>query len=163
MESPYPEPQYRLCDVCKRFNVHSLLVAAGNAPSQPNTNAQGGLMSVKPGRIHQAIPRFFEHQPNMLALRASADACHLCSAIWKEYARQRQPLELTDDVLATGLNNSQVFLGTLDWDTGLSRTAHVFALLSRTSLGPPPSDIQRQVACFEVCAKHGTCVPACLC
>lgn len=142
----------RLCDICSEFDVGALLSAAEAAPSRPNTNRVGNLVSSEKGVVREGITQFFKHQPNLTCLRASSEDCDLCAAIWQQYQAQRSALELTDAVLAQGLGNEQLYLGTQQWDTGLNSVPHLIAVQQGR-----PSRItrRRELACFEVCIPHG--------
>ena len=142
----------RLCAICQEFDVQALLLAAEAAPSSPNTNRVGSLLSVKPGVIRDAIPKYFTHQPSLTSLKISSKICDLCSAIWKDYARQRRSSELTGAALTSGLASEQIYTGTLDWDTGASAVPNVVVSQYSSSSAICTN---RQLACFEVCAVYG--------
>jgi len=149
-----PADATRLCEVCNKLVIRAFLLAAEAAPSKPNINKRGLLTSSKKGIIHDAVPIFFEHQPNLLTLKNVAESCDLCEATWKQYCQQRQPFELTEVALSDGLGNEHIYIGTLDWDTGLNAVPHVVA--SQQILYGSGARSSRQLACFEVCAEHGS-------
>lgn len=147
-EAPSPA---RYCDVCKGFNVRALLLSAEAAPRKANTNRAGQQNSANTGVIRQAIPDLFKHHADLTTLQNQAATCNLCSSIWREYCRSRQPAELTETALNKGVGKEQIYIGTTDWDTGLSSVPTI-AVIQRS---PPPNNIQRQLACFEVCVEDG--------
>lgn len=149
MSEAHKSPRY--CDVCKGFDVRALLLTAQGASQKPNTNKAGLQASAQKGVIYKAIPEFFKHHANLVTLQDHATSCDLCHAIWRVYTHQRKPEELTRTAIEQGVGKEQVFIGTLDWDTGLSAIPTI-AVAQR---GPAPNYTQRQLACFEACAKEG--------
>lgn len=140
-----------LCERCQAFDVRSLLLAAEGSEARSNKDDKGLLRSAKEGAVHDAIPKFFKQKPNLQALKACSTSCDLCRTIWREYARQKDPAELTDEALRKGIGSEQIYIGTLVWDAGLNTTPHIAV----TQHGPAPHYAQRQLACFEVCADYG--------
>lgn len=146
-----PDTSSTLCGICQTFNVRALLLAAEASAAKSNIDDRGLLRSAKEGVVHDAIPKYFKHQSGLHALKAASSSCDLCCSVWREFSRQRQPAELTDEALCKGVGNEQIYIGTLVWDAGLNATPH----LAFTQHRPPPHDSQRQLACFEVCADYG--------
>ncbi|KAF2165490.1 hypothetical protein M409DRAFT_24341 [Zasmidium cellare ATCC 36951] len=147
--TPCASPNF--CGICQVFNVRALLLAAEASAAKSNIDDRGLLRSTKEGVVHDAIPKHFKHQPGLHALKAASSSCDLCRSIWREFSRQREPAELTDEALCRGIGNEQIYIGTLVWDAGLNATPHVAVIQH----GPPPHNSQRQLACFEVCADYG--------
>ena len=137
------DKQYKLCGRCQEFDIRELLLAAETAPLA--AHARGDRPAV-----HLGVPKFFAQQPNIQALKSTALGCDLCSAIWREYCRQKQSFELTEEAIAHDGNYGQIYIGTQDWDPSLSRSPPIFVTqqsVSKTS--------RRQIACFEACASQG--------
>jgi hypothetical protein len=135
-----------LCVVCQGLDVQSLLLAAESSVLSPS--APSSLRRVVD---HAAVPTFYQHQPNLTSLKLASESCDLCSAIWKDYSRQRASSELTDAAITQGLGNEQIYFGTSRWDTSVSAVPNVLVHQSSSS-----GDAQRsrQLACFEVCADY---------
>ena len=140
--------EFLLCECCRGFDVHALLKAAQEAPAHPNINDTNAPL------VHDAVKRYYKHRPNVTALRESAAHCDLCAAIWTDYCRARQPHELTDTSLRTGLADCQIYIGTLLWDPSTSATPHLAVHQDSQDSGPTPGRSCQQLACFEVCAEE---------
>jgi hypothetical protein len=135
-----------LCVVCQGLDVQSLLLAAESSVLSPS--APSSLRRVVD---HAAVPTFYQHQPNLTSLKLASESCDLCSAIWKDYSRQRASSELTDAAITQGLGNEQIYFGTSRWDTSVSAVPNVLVHQSSSSGNAQRS---RQLACFEVCADY---------
>jgi hypothetical protein len=135
-----------LCVVCQGLDVQSLFLAAESGVLSPS--APSSLRRVVD---HAAVPTFYQHQPNLTSLKLASESCDLCSAIWKDYSRQRASSELTDAAITQGLGNEQIYFGTSRWDTSVSAVPNVLVHQSSSSGNAQRS---RQLACFEVCADY---------
>ncbi|KAI1868465.1 uncharacterized protein JN550_006381 [Neoarthrinium moseri] len=142
-----------LCSVCVNFDVRGLLLKAAaqrpkgfNDPTAPQT-----LEALRP-----KMPYFFKHHPNLLALRASASDCDLCSCIWQSYVAKSHPSELSDEALSQGKSVHQIFIGTEGWDVTLHSLPHVIVHQDRDSHEDRSSKLiqMRSLASFEVCADR---------
>jgi hypothetical protein len=138
--------QRNLCVVCQGLDVQSLLLAAESSVLSPS--APSSLRRVVD---HAAVPTFYQHQPNLPSLKLASESCDLCSAIWKDYSRQRASSELTDAAITQGLGNEQIYFGTSRWDSSVSAVPNVLVHQSSSSGNAQRS---RQLACFEVCADY---------
>jgi hypothetical protein len=138
--------QRNLCVVCQGLDVQSLLLAAESSVLSPS--APSSLRRVVD---HAAVPTFYQHQPNLSSLKLASESCDLCSAIWKDYSRQRASSELTDAAITQGLGNEQIYFGTSRWDSSVSAVPNVLVHQSSSSGNAQRS---RQLACFEVCADY---------
>ncbi|KAI1472184.1 HET-domain-containing protein [Daldinia caldariorum] len=134
-----------LCAICVNFDVRKLLLTAAaqppkgfNDPTAPDT-----LECLRP-----AVPRFFEHHPNLLSLRSAADKCDLCASIWQAYASNTHPWELVQEELLKGISTKQIFVGTTAWDATLSGMPHI-SVIQEGEKGAI-----RTLALFEVCAQR---------
>jgi hypothetical protein len=138
--------QRNLCAVCQGLDVQSLLLAAESSVSSPSTPS-----SLRRVVDHAAVPTFYQHQPNLTSLKLASGSCDLCSAIWKDYSRQRASSELTDAAITQGLGNEQIYIGTSGWNTSVSAVPNVLVHQGSSSSTAQRS---RQLACFEVCADY---------
>lgn len=146
-----PDTKSKLCQCCQSFDVRALLLAAETSEARSSKDEKGLLRSAEEGVVHDAISKYFKQQPSLQALKASSSSCDLCYSVWREYGRNKDPVELTDEALSRGIGNEQIYIGTLVWDAGLNNTPHIAV----TQHGPAPHFAQRQLACFEVCGDYG--------
>jgi hypothetical protein len=138
--------QRNLCTVCQGLDLQCLLLAAESSMLSPSSPSN--LRTVVD---HASVPTFYQHQPNLSSLKLASESCDLCSAIWREYSRQRASSELTDAAIAQGLGNEQIYIGTSRWDTSISAVPNVLVHQGSSSSTAQRS---RQLACFEVCADY---------
>lgn len=140
--------QQNLCAICQKLDIQKLLLAAASS----NCERPKGRSFIKTSTVHAALPAFFPHQPDLAHLKRASDSCALCSAIWRDFCRQREASELTETALARGLGKEQVFVGTTDWDTSINALPTVAVRQQSFNDGVQR---HRQLACFEVCADYG--------
>ncbi|KAF1998634.1 HET-domain-containing protein [Amniculicola lignicola CBS 123094] len=129
-----------LCSTCAAFDVRALVLsAAAQLPKTPSTTYT----------LRSGLPKYFEHLPNLLSLKASALDCHLCEAIWRSYCDKADARQLSDEVLKEGFGSEPIWIGTTPYNSDLHALPHV--MVSQTS----STGQMRILAYFEVCAKRG--------
>ncbi|KAI1474743.1 HET-domain-containing protein [Daldinia eschscholtzii] len=135
-----------LCAICVNFDVRKLLLTA--TAQRPKAFVDPTVPEAYEC-LRPAIPHFFEHHPNLLSLRSSADECDLCAYIWQSFASNAHPNELTQEELLKGTNTQRIFIGTTAWDATLNGLPHV------TVIQTGERGAIRTLASFEVCALRG--------
>ena len=102
------EPEQKLCEACQRFDVRSLLIAS-QAIGPPAPVA-------KQREVHDAIPNFYAHLPNLSSLNESRKGCNLCAGIWQQFSERAQPWELEPEALEKDAALLPIFFGATLWD-----------------------------------------------
>jgi hypothetical protein len=109
--------QGRLCIVCQKFDVRTLLLAAEAAPIQADIDPFGLTRSAKRAPVYDAQTHFFQQHANLAMLKVSAGHCDLCEAIWAQFIRDCKDTELSkldEAFLAQGLGKEPIYIGTLE-------------------------------------------------
>ena len=135
-----------LCSVCQQFNIRALLsqCLVRETSSKPALAIHG----IYPE--YQGLPRFFQQQVGLLALRASADGgCSLCSLIWREWSHDKPAEYIQREYLDAGQSEEPIFLGVSNW----APAAHGMPFLTATQF--LDKGRERRLGIFEVYAERG--------
>jgi hypothetical protein len=134
----------RLCEYCQQLDVRKLLVASKAQGPPP----EGRNQEIKP--IHNGLPEFLKHHPDLVSLKQNVEQCDLCAAIWAQYSRKSDSGNISDEVMSQDSLDPQIWIGAATWTEGLGS-------LPMIVVGQSGKEGCVELAQFEAFACRGAC------